>query len=77
MTKRNGIYIDSWKFEIFKKTFDDAGITFKKKPGLVSKTWCLVVMSDDTVGLAMIVKSANDECARVKAEGESRGETKH
>ena len=78
MAGRKTIYLDNWKFDIFKKHLEGGGFEYEKKPGLVPETMGLAVITDDIIGLAYTVKAANDECAQIRAAKEgSRGATKH
>ncbi len=62
-----GIVLDAWKLTIFKRQLDQAGYTYEQHPGVLANTITLTVVTDDQAALLVVVKAANDEAARVKA----------
>ena len=61
-----GIVIDSWKLDIFKTILDQHAYTYDVHPGVTKDTYLIKVPTSNTPALAIVVKQANDECAKVK-----------
>ena len=62
------IAIDNWKFPIFKRHLDEAGLSFKDESGLTEDSRLLTVETDvDSIGaLQAVVVAANNEARRSK-----------
>lgn len=65
---KGAVFIDNWKFKLFRKRLKGAGYTFKvyrnyPSPGVM----LLQVETDDTLKLQKLVEITNDECRRTKS----------
>ena len=68
--KTAGVALDDWKLPLFKQVFDEAGLKYEQKPGLVPKTACLMVeyAEEDYKKLESIIRKANKQAAKKKFE---------
>lgn len=66
MSLTAGIFLDPWKIPVFREYLDAAGYSYVSQPDFVRGVMVLKVKCEDTTTLAMLVKSANDECDRIK-----------
>lgn len=63
-TETIGIACDNWKVPVFKKRLAAAGFQYRvKKDGPIT---AIVVVTDNRIKLASVVKAANDECDDMK-----------
>lgn len=62
--KTVGIAIDKWKMPIFKRHLNQADYGYTEHPGVSPNTLLLKVRTPGVEGLAVIVRAANEECAK-------------
>lgn len=64
-----GIAIDSWKLPIFDRHLSQAGYAYEKEKGIGVATdiLLLTVITENAVALEIVVRAANNECARTGA----------
>jgi len=67
--KKAGIVIDAWKAPFFEKRLTEAGYSFEMAGNIHDdKTKVLTVVTDDMPALGAVVKAANDEARRSRAQ---------